>query len=86
MTSFDATPEDYASIKAFVDTFSDHVAVWSSTPAEQFDDNVVSFSSFRDVVVGKEQFVNEQWRNVWPTMTDFQLTTDELRVHARQTG
>ena len=88
MTSFDATPEDYASIKAFVDTFSDHVAALEfDDAAEQFDDNVVSFSSFRDVVVGKEQFVNEQWRNVWPTMTDFQLTTDDAtRRTSRQTG
>ena len=72
VTSFDALSEDHASVKAFVDTFSDHVAVLGfDAAAEQFDDNVVSFSSFRDVVVGKSQFVNEQWRNVWPTMTDF---------------
>ena len=82
MTSFDATPEDHASVKAFVDTFSEHVAALEfDDAAEQFDDDVVSFSSFRDVVVGKQQFVNEQWRNVWPTMTDFRLTTDDLRVH-----
>ena len=69
-------------MKAFVDTFSDHVAALEfDDAAEQFDDSVVSFSSFRDLVVGKQQFVNEQWRHVWPSMTDFHFETAAMRVH-----
>ena len=82
MTGFDATTEDLASITAWVDTFSDHVAALEfDDAAKQFDAEVVSFSSFRDVVVGIDQFVNDQWRHVWPSMTDFHFETDSMRAH-----
>ena len=44
------------------------------------DPGVNSFSTWQDVVVGVDHFVNGQWRNVWPTMTDFVLLTDKMRA------
>jgi ketosteroid isomerase-like protein len=83
MTAFDATAADLDSVREWVDTFSAHVAAVEFEPAaQQFDPEVVSFSSHRDVVTGIEEFVNEQWRRVWPSMTDFRLETESLGVRA----
>jgi ketosteroid isomerase-like protein len=81
MTSFDTRAEDHASIRAWVEEFSGHVeACEFDEAAKQFDPDVVSFSSFKDVVVGIDQFVDEQWRRVWPSMTGFRLETESMRT------
>ncbi len=73
---------DERSLKAWVDRFSSHVAdLRYDEAAAMMDPCVNSFSTWTDVVVGIEQFVNSQWRNVWHTMTDFVLVTDKM--HAR---
>ena len=79
--TLEATAEDHASLKAWVDEFSGHVAALEfDDAAKQFEPDVVSFSSFRDVVVGIDDFVEEQWKNVWPTMTGFRLETEAMRT------
>jgi ketosteroid isomerase-like protein len=79
--TFDARAEDHDSLRAWVDEFSAHVEACEFDDAsKQFEPDVVSFSSFRDVVVGIEDFVEEQWRKVWPSMTDFHLESDAMRA------
>ena len=71
---------DEQSLKEWVDRFSGHVAdLRYDDAAAMMDPEVNSFSTWTDVVVGVEHFVNAQWRNVWPTMTDFVLLTDKMR-------
>jgi ketosteroid isomerase-like protein len=45
-----------------------------------FDDSVVSFSSLRDVVIGLDVLVDQQWRYVWPTIEDFHFEVDSLQA------
>ena len=62
--------------------FSGHVAnLRYDDAAAMMDPEVNSFSTWTDVVVGVDHFVNGQWRNVWPTMTDFVLLTDKMHAH-----
>ena len=71
---------DEQSLTEWVDRFSGHVAnLRYDGAAAMMDPEVNSFSTWQDVVVGVEHFVNAQWRNVWPTMTDFVLVTDKMR-------
>ena len=79
-TSEGPPPEDRQSLKEWVDRFSGHVAgLRYDEAAAMMDPEVNSFSTWTDVVVGVDHFVNAQWRNVWPTMTDFVLLTDKMR-------
>jgi ketosteroid isomerase-like protein len=81
MEKVGGTAEDHESLRAWVDEFSGHVeACEFDDAAKQFDDDVVSFSSFKDVVVGIDQFVDEQWRRVWPSMTDFRFESEAMRT------
>jgi len=62
-------------VQALVDA-AGHVAnLRYEEAAAMMDPDVNSFSTWQDVVVGVDHFVNGQWRNVWPTMTDFVLLT-----------
>jgi ketosteroid isomerase-like protein len=78
---FDARDDDRASLRDWVDEFSAHVAAQEFDAAShQFDAEVLSFSSFRDVVVGIDEFVEQQWRRVWPSMTGFRFETDSMHA------
>ncbi len=80
MQQLEARPEDHDSVRAWVDEFSGHVAACEfDMAARQFAADVISFSSFKDVVVGLDQFVEEQWRRVWPTMTGFRFEAESMR-------
>ena len=80
MNTASPAAEDGRSLKEWVDRFSGHVAnLRYDDAAAMMDPEVNSFSTWTDIVVGVEHFVNSQWRNVWPTMTDFVLVTDKMR-------
>ena len=52
-----------------------------------FDRSVVSFSSFRDVVVGLDVLTHQQWRQVWPTIEEFRFEVDvDARAPSRRTA
>jgi len=71
---------DQRSLKEWVDEFSEHVAnLRYDEAAAMMSPDVNSFSTWTDVVVGIDHFVNSQWRNVWPTMTGFRLHTAKMR-------
>jgi ketosteroid isomerase-like protein len=77
----DPESDDVASLRAWVDEFSRHVAACEFDEASrQYDPGVLSFSSYQDVVVGIDEFVTQQWRQVWPTMTDFRLETESMHA------
>jgi ketosteroid isomerase-like protein len=45
-----------------------------------FADDVVAFGTFAAVVEGRNRLENEQWRNVWPNISDFTFRLDELHA------
>ena len=51
-----------------------------SSAMELFENNVVSFGTWMDIVQGLEKLCNHQWKNVWPTITNFEFLTDTLFI------
>jgi ketosteroid isomerase-like protein len=43
-----------------------------------FAEDVVAFGTFATVVIGRDHLEREQWRNVWPTISDFTFRLTEL--------
>lgn len=76
----DERPEDQRSLREWVDRFSGYVAnLEFASAAAMMDPEVVSFSTFRDVVTGIDQFVEDQWRKVWPTIDGFRFESENMR-------
>lgn len=74
-------------ISAWLDGFSDEVrGLRFHDAATRFRPDVVSFSSWRDVVIGIDEFVNAQWRSVWPSMVDFRLETEKIHINTSPDG
>ncbi len=73
--------EERRELCAWVEAFGGHVRSRDFAAASLlFDDDVVSFSSLRDVVVGLGDLVAEQWKQVWPSIDGFWF--DTKRLHA----
>ena len=76
-----------AEIGAWINGFSAEVAeLRFDDAATRFRPDVISFSSFRDVVSGVDEFVNGQWRNVWPTIMNFRFETEKMHVNISPDG
>jgi ketosteroid isomerase-like protein len=81
------TESQRAELIAWVETFGEHVRRREfEAAAEQFDAGVVSFSSLRDVVVGLPELVEEQWKQVWPSIEAFRFDTDRLEAFVSPDG
>ena len=74
-----ANAEDVASLQAWVDEFSGHVvALDFGGAATMMAPDVTSFSTWHDIVVGVDHFVNAQWRQVWPTIDRFRFESEKM--------
>ena len=51
-----------------------------------FRADVAGFGTHMRIVHGLEHLERDQWRNVWPTIEDFQFLTDALEVGASNDG
>ena len=76
-----AETEDHASIKTWFDTWSGYVAnVDYEAARPMFDEGLVAFGTWMDVVEGRETVIENQWMSIWGTIKDFQFLTDTLQV------
>jgi hypothetical protein len=76
-----------AELISWVETFGEHVRQREfDDAADQFDAGVVSFSSLRDVVVGLPELVEDQWKQVWPSIEGFRFDTDRLEAFVSPDG
>lgn len=72
---------DRAAIADWFDTWSGYVAAVDFRSARAlFDDDVVGFGTWMDVVEGLDSLEAMQWRNIWPAIADFRFLTDTLQV------
>lgn len=79
----DSTPmdADHASIKAWFDTWSGYVAsVDFDSARPMFEEDVVGFGTWMDVVEGLDNLMERQWKSIWPTIQDFRFMTETLQV------
>ena len=81
MVSMEVKSADYAQIKAWLDLWSKCVAdVDFESAREMFDENVIGFGTWMDTIEGRDNLIENQWKSIWPKITDFQFLTDTLEV------
>ena len=55
-------------------------AVDYDTAREMFDEDVVGFGTFARMLVGRENLIEGQWRNIWGCTRGFRFILDEAHV------
>ena len=76
-----ADPEDLALVRKWFETLADHVRARDFTAAlPLFTDDFLVFGTFQDFVEGRAEGEQKQWRNVWPTISDFYWRLDDVRA------
>ena len=72
---------DHASVAAFFDRWTDLVrAVDFATARAMFDEKLVGFGTYADIVVGLDTVIDGQWRKVWPKIACFRFRTEALHA------
>ena len=51
-----------------------------SSALQLFENDVVSFGTWMDVVEGLDQLKINQWENIWPTISGFKFLTETLFI------
>ena len=51
-----------------------------SSALQFFENDVVSFGTWMDVVEGLDQLKINQWENIWPTISGFKFLTETLFI------
>src|SRR5918993_1325033 len=68
-------------IRHWLETFAECVRdVDYDRAAGMFDRNVVGFGTFAGMLVGRENLIDGQWRNIWGCTRGFRFTLDEARI------
>ena len=52
----------------------------------RFDEGLVAFGTYADVVVGRDAVEAGQWSQIWPAIEDFAFLLDELHVRISPDG
>ncbi|WP_374450458.1 nuclear transport factor 2 family protein [Stella sp.] len=72
---------DRRSLVAFFDRWTELVrAVDFATAREMFDERLVGFGTYADLVIGRDTVVAGQWMQVWPKIADFRFRTEVLHA------
>ena len=56
------------------------------TARHMFDEDVVGFGTFARMLVGRENLIDGQWRNIWGTTRGFRFILDEAVIDAPSSG
>lgn len=74
-----ATAGQHAEIRTWFETWGRCVAgVDYASARELFHPDVVGFGTYTAYVRGLDELERQQWRSVWPTITDFRFLVDRL--------
>jgi len=81
MYEFNNNNDDHISIKSWFEKWEGFVVSCDFKSArELFKNEVVSFGTWMNVVQGLNELETEQWKNIWPTITDFKFLTNTLFI------
>ena len=73
--------KDYTSIKLWYSEWENYVQNKNySSAMNLFENYVVSFGTWMNVVEGLDQLQLNQWKNIWPTISKFRFLTDTLVI------
>ena len=74
MYEFNPSNNTHVSIKLWFELWESYVQNKDFETAKNlFHDEVVTFGTWMDVVQGLEKLCNHQWKNIWPTITNFEF-------------
>jgi ketosteroid isomerase-like protein len=52
----------------------------------RFDDDLIAFGTYADVVAGRDAVEAGQWSQIWPAIEDFAFLSDDLHVRMSPDG
>ena len=81
MYEFNPNHKDHVSIKSWFKSWENYVQNKDFELAKAlFHNQVISFGTWMDVVQGLDKLCNDQWKNIWPTITNFEFLTETLFI------
>ena len=81
MYKLDTDNKDHNSIIFWFKTWENKVQNKDYVSAKNlFENDVVSFGTWMNVVEGLEKLCANQWKSVWPTINNFKFLTDTLYI------
>ena len=81
MYKFNKENQDHVSIKLWFKNQEKYVIENDFCSAKKlFDTEVVSFGTQMDVVQGLDNLEKNQWKNIWPNISDFKFLTNKLFI------
>ena len=76
-----ADSEDLALVRDWFARLAEHVRAKDFAAAHPlFKEDFLVFGTFQDFVEGRAEGEQKQWRNVWPTISDFHWRLDDVRA------
>jgi ketosteroid isomerase-like protein len=77
----EANDEDRGFFENWLSVFAGHVRDVDYGPARKLvHPDVVIFGTHQDVVSGRENWISQQWNNVWPRTEDFTFDLAATRI------
>ena len=81
MYKFDTNNTDHISIRLWFQVWEKQVQNKDFEAAKKlFENDVVSFGTWMNVVEGLDKLYSNQWKNIWPTINNFKFVSNTLFI------
>ena len=81
MYKFDKNNTDHFTIRLWFQVWEKQVQNKDFESAKKlFENDVVGFSTWMNVVEGIGKLYSDQWKNIWPTINNFKFVTNTLFI------
>ena len=81
MYKFDKNNTDHISIGLWFQVWEKQVQNKDFEAAKKlFENDVVSFGTWMNVVQGLDKLYSDQWKNIWPTINNFKFVSNTLFI------
>ena len=81
MYKFDTINTDHISIGLWFQVWEKQVQNKDFESAKKlFENDVVGFGTWMNVVEGIDKLYSDQWKNIWPTINNFKFVTNTLFI------
>ena len=81
MYKFDTNNTDHISIVVWFQVWEKQVQNKDFEAAKKlFENDVVSFGTWMNVVEGLDKLYSDQWKNIWPTINNFKFVSNTLFI------
>ena len=81
MYKFDKNNTDHFTIRLWFQVWEKQVQNKDFEAAKNlFENDVVSFGTWMNVVEGLDKLYSDQWKNIWPTINNFKFVSNTLFI------